>query len=110
MDEQWTTEEIRLAWHDATCPEGPECRSRDFHALSYDSMVVALERFLQYLPSIVETLRAQVLEEAARYAEYHGQHVTVMDEPRSAEKWSSLRAQKIANGLRDKALRGAPND
>ena len=40
----------RLAWHDVTCPEGEECRSRELHSLSdnlYNSGV--LQRFLERL-------------------------------------------------------------
>jgi len=42
---------VRGAWHDATCPAGPECSDRSMHAMSLDYMVAPLDRFLTALPS-----------------------------------------------------------
>ena len=50
MTEKYSTADVRRAWHDATCPEGEECPDREVHALAFESMSVALELFLDYLP------------------------------------------------------------
>jgi hypothetical protein len=50
----YPTRLIGLAWHDVTCPEGPECRSRDLHAASEPLAVSGhLERFLHRLFEVV---------------------------------------------------------
>lgn len=41
--------EIRLAWHDAVCPESAKCPSRSLHALN-NSMTPVLYTFLEKLP------------------------------------------------------------
>lgn len=44
---------IVLAWHDVTCPEGPECRDRPLHAA--EASVASsghLERFLERLTEL----------------------------------------------------------
>lgn len=39
-------ERIEYAWHDVTCPEGAECRSRDLHRLSAPETVTLVVRAL----------------------------------------------------------------
>lgn len=41
------------AWHDATCPEGSDCASRDLHALSAPVVSTGiLDRYHKYLAAI----------------------------------------------------------
>lgn len=46
---------IHLAWHDVTCPEGPECRDRDLHAVSSSVVQTGIaERFALRLAELGE--------------------------------------------------------
>lgn len=45
---------LAKVWHDATCPEGPECRARDLHADS--------QRRILPLDKLAEAVRAAVYE------------------------------------------------
>jgi hypothetical protein len=48
------TRTVGLAFHDVTCPEGPECRDRELHALSAPLVSSGvLERFLERLDQLV---------------------------------------------------------
>ena len=51
-----TEREVALAWHDETCPESYECRSRDLHAASNGAMLVPILATLRRLG--VPVLRA----------------------------------------------------
>lgn len=47
---QTSPEQIALAWHDVTCPEGPECRDRALHAHGAPLVHTGvLERFVELL-------------------------------------------------------------
>jgi hypothetical protein len=57
VDHYRTTEEHRalvsLAWHDVTCPEGPECITRPVHAAEANVTYTGhLERFLERLSEL----------------------------------------------------------
>jgi hypothetical protein len=44
---------VALAWHDVTCPEGPECPDRPAHAASqHASNTDALQRFMERLSEL----------------------------------------------------------
>jgi hypothetical protein len=61
-----SVEEVRRAWHDATCPEGSECRDRSMHALALDYMVAPLQTFtLALFEAAVPRIKAEALREAA---------------------------------------------
>jgi hypothetical protein len=42
---------VALAWHDTTCPEGPDCRSRNIHAITEPNIATTgiLQQFLERL-------------------------------------------------------------
>lgn len=46
------------AWHDVTCPEGPECRSRDLHMLDRH-MGPTLDQFLHRYVELVQADAAE---------------------------------------------------
>lgn len=39
-----TLDDVRLMWHDETCPEAGDCRDRQLHALSNEATVMVVER------------------------------------------------------------------
>ncbi len=99
---EWTTEDVRKAWHDATCPEGDECRDREVHQLSFESMSVVLELFLDYLPDKGVAHDAQVRAEALRDAQF--EMADLLDHSGDT-RWHK-RLTKIIDRARARAERG----
>ena len=46
------------AWHDVTCPEGPDCRDRSIHMLSATNAMVALGPRIAQHPAVVRAIGA----------------------------------------------------
>lgn len=55
-------EDIQGAWHDVTCPEGPQCRSRDLHLRS----PVAGPLIVQFGRKIESLIEIEILKSARR--------------------------------------------
>lgn len=60
------TDLCALAWHDVTCPEGPECRSRALHAASD--------------PIVTSGVLGRFEERSWELAVVHGEHRAQPDE------------------------------
>ncbi len=44
MTSPLTLDDVRLLWHDETCPESAGCRDRALHALEDEALVLVVER------------------------------------------------------------------
>jgi len=115
MSGKYSTADVRRAWHDATCPEGEGCRDREMHALAFESMSVALELFLDYLPdapapALVELLREHNFDRLVCYDHEQGScdpagchDLRITQEEHYARLLTALLPQRVAPSLHDLA-------
>lgn len=59
-------ESLRYAWHDGTCPEGHECRSRYLHMMATSGWDAAGESIASAVEAIVASRTAELRAEAER--------------------------------------------
>lgn len=117
MSTKYSTADVRRAWHDATCPEGEECPDREVHALTFESMSVVLELFLDYLPDaptpdLVELLREHNFDRLVCYDHESGScdpagchDLRITQEEHYARLFSALLPQRVAPN-RDDLIKG----